>query len=66
MEPKEKKNRQFDIREGTRDYTLGVRLTTKEHAYIAKLAKKHDSSKSAMVMQYFNAHKKCLKETETK
>lgn len=66
MEPTEKKNRQFDIREGVRDYTLGVRLTAKEHTYIEKLAKKMGSTKSAVVMEYFNAYKKYLKETESK
>ena len=64
MEPMDTKNRQFDIREGRRNYALSVRLTKKEHIYIEKLAKKSGVTKSAIVMEYFNAYKKHLKETE--
>lgn len=60
MEQPETKNRQFDIREGKRDYTLGIRVTTKERAYIEKLAKKKGTTKSAVVMEYFTAYKKVL------
>lgn len=66
MEPTEIKHRQFDIREGRRDFALGIRVTKKERLYIQKMAKKAGISQSAVVMEYFNAYKKILKETETK
>ncbi len=61
MDQENVKNRQFDIREGRRDYTLGIRVTKKERAYIEKLAKSKNTTKSAIVMEYFNGYKETLK-----
>lgn len=64
MDNNKTKNRQFDIRDGGRDYTLGIRINKKERAYIEKIAKKQNTTKSAVVMHYFSEYKKILKDQE--
>lgn len=58
--------RPHDSNKGSRVHMLGIRCTNDEMTQITKLANKLKMTKSALVMSYFNAHKKYLKENETK
>lgn len=52
--------REFDAKEGPRSHVIAVRCNKGERAYIDKQAKKLKISRSAVVMQYFNEHRKTL------
>lgn len=54
------KKRDYNEKEGTRKYILGIRCTVAEMSYIAKAAKKGNISKAAVVMEYFNLYRKSL------
>lgn len=55
------KKRPFDLREGARKYSVCLRLTKAEIMYLDKICKKTGDSRSAIIMQYFNAYKNMIK-----
>ncbi len=60
MEIQIRGKREYDTKEGPRSYVIAVRCNKGERAYIDKQAKKLKISRSAVVMQYFNEHRKTL------
>ena len=52
--------RDFDPNEGVRKHVLGIRCTEGEMSYIIKAAKRPKISRAAVVMKYFNEHRKSL------
>lgn len=57
--------RSYDIREGTRDYQLCIRLNKNELAYVEKMAKKLQISRTALIVDHLNAHRKRLGKKES-
>jgi hypothetical protein len=59
--PKKKEpRRQFDLRQGARTISIGVRFSPPEYEYIRKIAEKENLSNAAVVGSYFNNWKNKL------
>ena len=56
--------RQYDIREGGRDFTLAIRLNKNEIIYIEKMAKKMKISRSALIVHHLNEHRRKIDKKE--
>ena len=60
MEIQIRGKREYDVKEGPRNYVIAVRCTKGERVYIDKQSKKLKMSRSGVVMHYFNEYRKTL------